>query len=81
MLVGLDLKSLKPAHVSYKMKGRNEFHLIVEINGAKYIHVHGGEKSTFIEFVLPLLSRLQVRLFHPQDAIALSNWGLNPTLK
>lgn len=76
-LIGLELKTLEPAHVIYQKKNRNVYWLTVYIaNGAGYTHVHTGDKAGFIDFVLPLLNRLQVRLFHPKDAIALSNWGL-----
>lgn len=62
-LVGLDLKSLKPIAVTYIKKSQNEFSLTIQMpDGAQYTHIHGGEKSSFIEFTLPLLTRLQVPL-------------------
>lgn len=79
-LVGLDLQTLKPVSVIFRRNGPKEFHLTIKvIDGAEYIYIHGGPKEGFIDFVLPLLLRLQIRLFHPADSIALSNWGLSQT--
>ncbi len=78
ILIGLDLKTLKPAEVFFQRKREREFYLTINItSGAQYTHVHGGLKDSFIDFVLPLLIRLNIRLFHPSDSVVLSNWGLN----
>lgn len=76
-LIGLDLKNLEAVKVTFR-KNANIFFLTVTMSdGSEYTHIHGGQKASFIDFVLPLLMRLQVRLFHPMDTIALSNWGLS----
>ena len=76
--VGLDLKILKTIAVTYIKKSQNDFSLTVQMpDGTRHTQFHVGEKSSFIDFTLPLLNRLQIRLFHPGDAIALTNWGLS----
>jgi|GEM_PF-4925459 len=71
-LIDIDLKTLKPAEVLYKRERKNILHLTLKVpGGAEYDHIHRGLKEDFIDFVLPLLSRLQIRLFHPADSNAL----------
>lgn len=78
ILIGLDLVTLKPAHVFFKKNCRDQFRLSVKItDGAEYIHIHGGLKDDFIDFVLPTLARLNIRLFHPEDSTTLFNWGFS----
>lgn len=78
-LIGLDLKSLQSATVTFKLERHNQFFLSVKLaNGNQYTHMHLGEQSEFIAFAISLLDRLSIRLFHPQDTVALSNWGLLP---
>ena len=81
-LLGLELASLKAVRVLYFSKRRDMFSLTAKMpNGAEYTHLHGGTKETFIDFVLPMLNRLQIRLFHPADSVALSNWGLSTKIQ
>lgn len=78
ILTGLDLKNLEAVKVAFRKNNMNIFFLTVTMNdNSEYTHIHGGQKASFIDFVLPLLMRLQIRLFHSMDAIALTNWGLS----
>ncbi|MGE3759861.1 MAG: hypothetical protein AB7H97_18995, partial [Pseudobdellovibrionaceae bacterium] len=77
-LVGLEVATLQPTKAKLERKAKDLFSFTVEYqNGCSRTHVHGGTFSEFVEFVILLLERCGIRLFHPADHTALSNWGLS----
>jgi hypothetical protein len=77
-LVGLEVSTLQSTKVKLDRNSRDYFSLTVQYqSGSSRTHIHGGDFSEFVEFAILLLERCGVRLFHPEDHIALNNWGLN----
>lgn len=77
ILIGLEVATLQPTKATLQRKSKDLFSLTIEYsNGSSRTHVHGGTFTEFIDFAILLLERCGIRLFHPADHIALSNWGL-----
>lgn len=75
-LLGLQLNSLEAFEVLYEFHHPQIFKITLKMYSSSYTHIHGGTKDEFIAFALLLMDRFNIRLFHPDDSIALSNWGM-----
>lgn len=77
-LVGLELVTLTPIEITLEFKRMDLFTLTLKMSdGTIRGLLHQGEKVQFVECATMVLHRLQVRLFHSGDHIALTNWGLS----
>lgn len=75
-LIGLQLTSLEGFEVLFEFDYPNIYKITLRMYHSTYTHMHGGTMDEFIHFATLLMERFHIRLFHPKDSNALSNWGM-----